>query len=210
MTTLPAGTNEYMGFAFKGGPELLALMDELPKKLAVNAFRKGLTAAAAPVREQARSMAKRKSGAMAASIKSGSPRVNQDGTISIKVRLKGKHAFLGVFFEYGIRPHLISVAETEDAFQAASVTRKGRKKTSGATMRTINTAVRRGSLKIGRDFVGPVVMHPGVAASPFMRPALEMRANDAILAFGGKVSQSVSWNALKAPVLAAPEPGEAD
>jgi HK97 gp10 family phage protein len=167
----------------KGAQETLAFLNAFPERLRKGAVRAALTAAARPIRDQARLNAPRDSGALAAAIKTGSSSVNPDGTVSIKVRLRGRHSFLGLFFEYGVRPHLIAVSDAE---VPRYKTRSGleRKRSIGF----VNQAVRAGSLVIGREFIGPVVQHPGFAARPFLRPALDNKADEAIRAFGVRLS----------------------
>jgi hypothetical protein len=61
--------------------------------------------------------------------------------------------------------------------------------------------VKRGSLTIGGNFVGPVVMHPGHAAKPFLRPALDQKAEEAVNAMGAYIAHRVQFGNLKAPNL---------
>ena len=56
------------------------------------------------------------------------------------------------------------------------------------SMRTINRRV----LKIGNNFVGPVVQHPGIAPRPFMRPALDGQGKNAIVATGEYVKKRLA------------------
>ncbi len=77
-------------------------------------------------------------------------------------------------------------------------TRHGPRKVGIGTM---NKMLRRGSLKIGENFVGPVVMHPGHAAKPFLRPALEQKAEEAVTAMGAYIAHRVQIGDLKAPAL---------
>lgn len=191
--------NQFMDIRFSGGPELLDLLDQLPEQWGKKVLRGGLRAGAKPIHEAAVANARKRSGAMAKAIKIGSSRVNRDGTISVRIRLKGKHAFVGLFGEFGVRPHLIKVSEED---RPVRQTRRGPKKLA---IGTINRMVYRGSLKIGQNFVGPVVQHPGHAASPFMRPALETRAADAIGATGEYIARRLTWRELQAPTLSADE-----
>lgn len=160
----------------KGLKETMAFLDAFPDRIRKGAVRSALTAAAKPVRDQARMNAPKESGQMAKSIKTGSPRVEQDGTVSIKVRLAGKHSYLGQFIEYGVAPHFISAGDS--GLSARKLTQKmGRE---GSTSED-------GALKIGDTFVSGAVLHPGFAAKPFLRPALETRMDDAIQAFGERL-----------------------
>lgn len=160
----------------KGGKELLSFLDAFPARLQKGAARSGLTAAAKPVRDQARSNAPRESGKLAKSIKTGSPKVNQDGTVTISVRLSGEHSFLGHFFEYGVAPHFIRAGDS--GLSARKLTQKFNREGSARTD---------GALKIGDNYVTGAVLHPGFAARPFLRPALDMKAEEAVNAFGERL-----------------------
>lgn len=92
----------------------------------------------------------------------------RDGRIVAKVTVRKGWAYsLGVWQEWGTEPHFIRVAE--DQRQGRSIGR-------------INKLAKEGSLVIGEMFVGDTVYHPGAAAHPFLRPALDIRARDALAA----------------------------
>ena len=155
-------------FPVNGLAELDKFLSALPKNLETGAYRAGLTAAAAPVRDKARELARKKSGKMAKAIKTGSPRKNQDGTFSVKVTLKGEHAYLGLFSEYGVARHLIARTGSKEGRVAIRKAKEGK------------GTVQSGVMKIGDDFVSGIIEHPGHAAHPFMRPALEQMAEKAV------------------------------
>lgn len=160
----------------KGGKELLSFLDAFPDRLKKNAVRSALSAAAKPVRDQARSNAPRESGKLAKSIKTGSPKVEHAGTVTVKIRLQGEHSFLGHFFEYGVAPHFIRAGDSN--LSARKLTQKlGRE---GGTADG-------GAMKIGDNYVTGAVLHPGFAAKPFMRPALDFKAEEAVNAFGERL-----------------------
>ncbi|CDO37145.1 HK97-gp10 family putative phage morphogenesis protein [Novosphingobium sp. KN65.2] len=199
----------------KGGPELLAFLEAFPKNMQKNALRAGLRAAAAPIREQARSNVPVKSGKLRKAVKSSSPIDNKDGTISIKVRLKGPHAYLGTFIEYGVAPHLITAGDSNLSTRALNK----RAKKSGVLGKTKTGLIRVGgyeymtgvrgqrdegdTLKIRDSFIGGAVMHPGFPAHPFLRPALDVKAQDAINAFGNRIREYLKDKAnFSAPSLA--------
>lgn len=154
-------------FKVKGLGEIGKFLEQFPKRLANNAMRAGVTAACAVFRDEMRLLAPRETGTLAAGIKTGSSKVNQDGTVSARVRLTGKHAYLGVFFEWGVLPHSIAARET---LPTAKRRRAGKFK-----------------LKIGDKFVSGPVQHPGFSARPFMRPAFDMKKEEAAAAFRDKI-----------------------
>lgn len=165
----------------KGLKELDRYLSALPMQMQKAAIRQALTAAAKPVRDEARRQAPKGSGKMARAIKTGSPRQNQDGSFSVSVRLDPKgndHAYLGLFFEYGVKPHLIArkAAKRGPAGLKAAVS-KGEKVG--------------GAMKIGDRFVSGVITHPGFGAKPFMRPALDFMADEAVKAFAAKIREFI-------------------
>ncbi|TCM40101.1 HK97-gp10 family putative phage morphogenesis protein [Novosphingobium sp. ST904] len=164
-------------YPVSGTKELDAFLSALPKNLQKGAYRAGLTAAARPVRDEARIQATKSSGKMARAIKSGSPRQNQDGTFSIQVRLdpKSPHAYLGVFAEYGVSAHLIARTGAGQGRVTVRRAAEGKGKVSAGVM------------KIGDEFRSGIIHHPGHAAHPFMRPALDAMADNAIKAFADRI-----------------------
>jgi hypothetical protein len=175
----------------KGGPELMAFLDTLPQKLARNVLRGGLRAAAMVVAEDAQARATDEDVAAAIGVVTGS----KGSIVYSKVRLKGKGSFKGIWMEWGTLPHLISVRESD---KPTYKTRHGVQKWG---IRSINNAVRRGSLEIAGKFVGPVVHHPGGRPVPFMRPALDAKAEAAVVAFAGYVNSRLTTEGLNAPQL---------
>lgn len=172
----------------KGGPELLDFLGAFPDGLRNRAVRSAIVAAAAPVRAQARVLAPKKTGLMARAIQTGSARVNDDGTVSVRIRMaserSGKghnyHAFLGYFWEYGTK-----------AYSGKVIVRAGRS--------------RQRSRKFHESLSGNIWgMYPDIAAHPkrpFMAPALEQRASEAVNAFGDRVRTYISTKAnFTAPV----------
>jgi HK97 gp10 family phage protein len=160
----------------KGLKELDAYLSALPKNMQKGAYRAGLVAAAAVIRDEARMRAPRKSGKLVRSIRSGSARQNADGTFSITVGPRGKdHAFLGLFHEFGVRPHFIARTGKGEGRVAIRKAKEGEG--------TINARV----MKIGSDFVSGVISHPGFTPQPFLRPALDIKADEAVKAFAERI-----------------------
>ncbi len=162
-------------FPVSGLKELDAFLSALPMKMQKAAYRAALVAAAAPIRDEARVLARKSSGKMARSIKTGSAKQNPDGTFSISIRPAGDHGYLALFSEYGVLPHLIASTGKGEGRVAV------RKAAAGEG--TINAGV----MKIGDDFVSGIIHHPGHAAHPFMRPALDAKAEAAVQAFAGRI-----------------------
>lgn len=156
----------------KGGKELNALLQQLPVEVETKILRNALGAGANVIRDEARVLVPKKSGALAQAIKSVRGTRNTEGQVVAKVRLKGRHSFLGLFMEHGVLPHQIWVRAGKD------------------------------SLVINGVAIGKKVWHPGIAPRPFMRPALDTKAGEAVQAVAGYLTRYLSWGSIKAPVVA--------
>lgn len=164
-----------------GLKDIDTFLSVLPKNMQKAAYRSALTAAAKPIRDEARQLAEKSSGKMARAIRTGSPRQNQDGTFSVQVRLdpKSPHAFVGVLQEYGVAAHLIARTGAGEGRVSVRKAASGKGKVAGKAM------------KIGDDFRSGIIHHPGHAAHPFMRPALDTQADNAIKAFAGRIREYI-------------------
>jgi len=172
-----------MTIPLKGGRELSEFLRAFPERLQKNAVRSGLRAGAKPIRDQARQNAPKKSGRMAKSIKTGSPRVDRDGVARITIRLRGDNAFIGLFIEYGVAAHVIKAGDSNRSRRLLD--RQFQAEGASSDLAT-------GKLKIGNNLISGAVLHPGIQAKPFMRPAFEARAQDAINAFGSRIQEFLS------------------
>jgi HK97 gp10 family phage protein len=180
-------------FKLNGGPELLAFLDQLPLKLQKNVLRGAMRAGARVVQKEAKLRVPAKSGLTRKSIKVDTGVEN--GRVIGRVLARGRHAYLARMIERGIDPHIISISEED---RGTTMTRRGPRVVS---IGTVNKMVKRGSLKIGEHFVGPIVHHPGVAARPFMRPALDIKAKEAVGAIGQYIAARLKFGQLNAPLL---------
>lgn len=182
----------------KGGPELLDLLDKVPRRYGRNSVRGGMRAGAKVVQIEAKNLVRKRSGRLAKSLKLSS---RMDGDIiSAKVSAKGPGSFTAPWIEYGVKPHWIVVAGEELDVVRSRV--KTRKQASVKTrMGDLNRMERAGSLVINGNFVGPYVHHPGFAAMPFMRPALENKASEALNAAGEYIASRLTWGGLQSPTL---------
>lgn len=173
-----------MSGELKGLRELDRFLSQMPMNLQRNAYGNGLRAAAQVLRDEARLRAPKASGKMARSIKYGSVHRMMSGGWSISVRLDPRgndHAFLGMFHEYGVAPHYIRAGDA--GLSPRLVTRSIR---NGGVSEVANQA-----LKINGNFVTGAVLHPGHAAQPFMRPALDLKADDALRAFAARIREYI-------------------
>ncbi len=174
-------------FPLKGGKELDMYLSHFQRDMQSAAIRAGLVAAAGPPLQEARQRARKRSGKMARAIKKGSARDNRDGTFSITIGMKGEHGFLGLFWHYGVAPHFLQGGDS--GISPRLLTRRGRQ--AG-----IDIAGRKGTgegeqevLNIGGKYVTGAVFHPGLPADPFLTVALDLRAADAVDAFGKRIRE---------------------
>ena len=72
-----------------GAPELLQFLRAFPERLQKGALKSAATAAAKPIRDEARLLARKQSGLMAKAIKTGRPQIDQAGNVSVRIRLRG-------------------------------------------------------------------------------------------------------------------------
>jgi HK97 gp10 family phage protein len=155
-------------YRIKGGSEVAALIAQLPIEIEQKILRNGLAAGANVIRDEAKSLAPKKSGELADDIKT--TRGTGEGYVYAKIRLSGKHAFLGRFMEYGVAPHQIWARSKE-------------------------------SLVINGVPIGKRVWHPGLAPRPFMRPALDARAGEAVQAVADYLTRYLKWGPITAPTV---------
>lgn len=160
-----------------GLKELDGFLAALPMKMQKGAYRAGLTAAANPPLEEAKRLAAGWSSHVAAAVKKGSSRQNPDGTFSISIYVDRSKpgSFTALWGEYGVAPHLIASTGKGEGRVAVRKAAEGR------------GSVNAGVMKIGDDFVSGIIQHPGHAAHPFMRPALDAKADEAVQAFAAKI-----------------------
>lgn len=176
---------------FKGGKELQDLLNTLPAKMERNVMRSALRAGAAVIRDAARENINDDTGALSKSVRV-STRARR-GEVTATVKAGNKKAFYAHMVEFGTAPHLI---EARDEDRPTRKTRKGEKKVSIGTM---NRMIKQGSLKIGENFIGPVVMHPGAAPKPFMRPAIDQKQDEAVRAVGEQIRKRLTKAGINAP-----------
>jgi HK97 gp10 family phage protein len=175
----------------KGGRELLAALQSLPGKIERNIMRTALREGAKVLKAEAQTHVPVRHGDLRRSVR---VKVRTKGsTIIASVTAGNEKAWYWRFVEYGTGPHWISVREGDRPWRN---TRRGPKAFS---IRTINRMAQRGSLKIGENFVGSSVAHPGAKATPFMRPALDTKARAAIAAAVATVKRRLTKEGINLP-----------
>ncbi len=160
----------------RGGSAVLRKLEQIPELLAQQVLPGAARAGAKVIAADAKTRlgSKRADGGggtkvlIADAVKVRSRKRN--GLIVARVLIDGPGAYVGRWLEYGTRPHFISV---DPAYRA------------GMTTRRINKRVQRGdadlhgTLMINGQPVGTTVHHPGAAAHPFLRPALDTKEAEA-------------------------------
>ncbi len=157
----------------KGGADVRRLMQQLPadleRKVLRGAGRVGGNVIADEIRANTNSDDVR--GSVKVKVEAG------DGLITTRIQAVGKGAYLAPWEEYGTDPHFISVDDSQR---------------EGLSVRKVNDRVKAGSLVIGGKFVGTTVHHPGARPHPVWRPALDLKAADAIAAAQAHIIKKVT------------------
>jgi HK97 gp10 family phage protein len=157
-------------YRINGGRELAALMQQLPVEVETKILGNGLMAGANVIRDEARSLVRTKSGLTRKAIKTARS-ITPGGQVVAKVKLSGKHAFVGKFLEYGVAAHQIWVHSDKH------------------------------SLVINGVAIGKMARHPGFAPKPFMRPALDAKASEAIETVASYLTRYLKWGTITAPIV---------
>ena len=167
----------------KGLSELNAALQTLPAKIEANVLRSALRAGANVIKDEAKRLVpvsapnsrnKKRYGFRAGTLRDSirvSARV-KNGRVTASVYAGGQtksgaEVYYASWVEFGTAAHAIMAKQANGKNAARRLNRQ---------------AKRSGSLQIGGRFVGSVVMHPGSRPRPFMRPALDGRAQAAVLA----------------------------
>lgn len=162
--------------SIKGGKELDALLQQLPVEVETKILGNALAAGAGIIRDEAKALVRRKSGKLAAGIKTAKSVDKGAGQVIARVKLTGPHAFVGHLLEGGVLAHMIWARAGKD------------------------------SLVINGVPVGKKVHHPGFAPIPFMRPALDAKAAAAVDAVGEYLTKYLRWGSIQAPTVSVDEP----
>lgn len=194
-------------FSVKGLSELQKFLDQLPAKLEANVMRGALRSGAKIIEAAAKANvsvsppANKTFGGYAGALRDSirvSARIYGGGRVTASIKAGGKNKKTGadVFYakwvEFGTRPHLISVQEDEKNINIRRSVKFGR------VMKESLTTINRRVLKIGNTFIGPTVKHPGSQPRPFMRPALDGQAQNAVVATAEYIKKRLTKEGLNA------------
>jgi len=161
----------------RGRSEVRRFIARLPSEIETKLLRGAGRAAANVIADEAteRCISSEVRGAIKVRVGSG------EGRVTAKVQVKGKGAYIAPWLEYGTDPHFISVDESQR---------------NGMSIGRINDQHKAGSLVINGNFVGKMVLHPGAKPHPFLRPALDIKAGEAIAAAQGYINARVSRSGI--------------
>jgi len=165
----------------KGLSDLQTLLNTLPAKVEANVLRGAMRQGAKVVLAEAKANVAAESGVLRDGLKI-STRLSR-GRVTVSIKAKGKHAYLAHWVEFGTRPHKIDLAGDK-----ALVSRPNKRASKGQAKRWIRERQDKGAaVNIASAAAGPalpnwvtILNHPGVKPRPFMRPALDNRAADAL------------------------------
>jgi HK97 gp10 family phage protein len=163
----------------KGGAELDQLLKQLPIEVETKIVRNGLNKGANIIRDQAKANIRVRSGATMRAIKSSSGVDKAQGLVYAKVKLDKKRKFIGRFLEYGTGAHQIWVSAAK------------------------------GSLVVNGVAIGKQVTHPGTAPRPFLRPALDAKAQEAVQEMVTYLTNYLQFGTITAPTVSVDEMDEA-
>lgn len=164
----------------RGKSDVKRFIAQLPGNLERNVLRGAARAAGNVVAEEAKSRSVSDEVSSAIKVATSS----EDGRVIAKVQVKGKGSYLGPWLEYGTDPHFISVDDSQR---------------NGMSVRRINQNAKDGSLVIGGKFVGATVFHPGARPHPFLRPALDIKENEAVAAAQAYINRRVASGDIESP-----------
>jgi HK97 gp10 family phage protein len=153
-----------------GGKELALALKNLPKQIERNIMRSALRAGAKVILDEAKQLVAVENGDLKKSLKVGTS--SKKGTVRASVASKGKGSYISRFVEFGTAPHIIS---GRDGGNLVFTARDGSK----ITTKSVN--------------------HTGAKAKPFMRPALDGKSTQAIIAVGNKIRERLTEHGIKTP-----------
>lgn len=150
-------------FNITGGKELAQFLQQLPIKLEKNIMRGALLAGAKVIADEAKRNVPTKSKKLKSSIRVSSNA--KRGRVEAKAKAGGKKAWYAAIVEFGAIPHII----------------KGK-----------NGKMLKFTARDGKKVEIAQVFHPGFSANPYLRPALDSKASESIIAAGNYIKQRLN------------------
>jgi HK97 gp10 family phage protein len=153
-----------------GGKQLAKFLAELPIKIEKNIMRSALRAGAKVVLDEAKANVAVENGDLKSS---GRVSTNsKKGRVEASAKFGNKKAWYGRFVEYGTAPHLI----------------KGK-----------NGGMLRFTARDGKQVEIRQVNHTGAKAKPYLRPALDSKAEESTRAVANKIRQRLTEQGINTP-----------
>lgn len=154
-----------------GGRQLAQFLQTLPLKIERNIMRAALRSGARVIANEAKQQVPVQLGDLKKSIRTGSNRTK--GGVTAYARAGNKKAYYYRFVEFGTAAHIIKAGKNKQ--------------------KLVFTA------KDGKKVEATQVNHPGAVAKPYMRPALDAKANDAVAAVAKKIRERLTEHGLQTP-----------
>ncbi len=137
-----------------GGKQLAQFLQSLPLKIEKNIMRAALRAGARVIADEAKKNVPVQLGDLKRSIRTGSNA--KKGRVEATAKAGNKKAYYYRFVEFGTAAHIIKAGKNKQ--------------------KLVFTA------RDGKKVEIPQVNHPGAKAKPYMRPALDSKGNEAVVA----------------------------
>lgn len=155
-----------------GGKELAEFLQGLPLKIEKNIMRAALRAGARVIANEAKLNVPVQDGDLKRSIRTASNA--KKGLVEAYARAGDKKAWYYRFVEYGTAPHII----------------KGR-----------NGGMLTFTARDGKKITKQSVNHTGAVAKPYMRPALDTKGDEAVLAVTRKIRERLTKEGINTPAF---------
>jgi len=153
-----------------GGKELAEFLQTLPLKIEKNIMRSALRAGARVIANEAKLNVPIQDGDLRASIRTGSNA--KKGQVEAYARAGNKKAWYYRFVEFGTAAHII----------------KGK---NGNNLKF--------TARDGKSISVPQVLHPGAKAKPYMRPALDSKGDEAVVAVTKRIRERLTKEGINVP-----------
>ncbi|MBT2242683.1 HK97 gp10 family phage protein [Sphingobium sp. BHU LFT2] len=162
----------------RGRNEVSAFLSSLPENLAAKVLRGAGRAGGRIIADEAKDRSPSEEVAREIVVKTK----REDSRIVVHVTVKPGYAwFRALWLERGTSGHFISVDDSQ---------RSGRG--IGRINQQVRDAQGDASLVINDNFVGRTIWHPGANPHPFLRPALDIKEEDAIRAAQSYINSRIS------------------
>lgn len=154
-----------------GGKQLAEFLQQLPLKIEKNIMRAALRSGARVIANEAKTLVPTQLGDLKRSIRTGSNA--KKGQVEGYARAGNKKAYYYRFVEYGTAAHIIKAGKNKQYLTFTA--------------------------KDGKKVVKEQVNHPGSIAKPYMRPALDSKGQEAVMAVTNKIRERLTKQGINVP-----------